>query len=217
MLLVPVAGVVVAGGAGAFALAVRLERRRWEALAALAAARGWALCDRDETLPDAFEGYPFGRGTGRRAENVLRGRHRGRGVALFEYSWRTHTTDGQGGRQTQVHRAAVVAVDLPAAVPRIELQPATVLSRLVPWGEIDLESEDFNRRYRLTADDPRLAYDVLSPRTVARLLDAPPLALRLSATSAVSWQPGRFERAEALARLDLVCDVLDRVPSWVWA
>lgn len=211
VLLVPglVALAALAGGT-----ALWVERRRRDGLHALAQQRGWQLVGRDDVWAGAFEGEPFGRGSSRRADGVLTGTHGGRDVVAFDYSFRTHSTDGDGQRQVRTHRYGVVVLRLPAPVLLVELE-ASRLPRLFGRG-IELESEAFNARYRVRADDPRLAYDVLPPRTMQLLLERPDLSLRLLGGVALSWRPGRLEAADLLVRLETMTAVLDAVPAWVW-
>ncbi len=201
------AGVVALGG-----FSVRAQRRRTARLLAFAAQQGWTLTRRDDVWARTLEGEPFGHGTGRRCETVLTGRHRDRDVVAFDYSYRTTTTDSNGQAQQQVHRYAVAVLPLPAPVPRVELRPAGLLS----FGGLQFESEAFNDRYRVRADDPRLAYDVLPARSLQLLLDRPDVSVRLLGGCAVTWRRGQLDPPELLERLGTVCDLLDGVPSFVW-
>ena len=213
-LLVPAAAVAVALGLGGYAL--RAERERLRGLHALARRNGWGLTRRDDDWARAFEGEPFGRGSGRRAETVLTGTHGGRDLVAFDYSFRTRSTDGQGRTTTTVHRYAVAALRLPVPVPRVEVEAAGWVPRFLDRG-LELESEAFNERYRVHADDARLAYDLLPARTMQLLLDRPDVAVRLLGGTAVCWQRGRLDADELQVRLDTVTAVLDGVPAWVWA
>lgn len=212
LLVVPgaVLGAVALGG-----FALRVEQQRLAALRALARQRGWDLVARDDVWADAFEGEPFGRGHSRRAQHVLTGTCGGRDLVAFDHSFRTTSTDGQGRRQTRTHRFAVAALRLPVAVPLVEVEAAGWLPRVLDRG-IELESEEFNARYRVRADDPRLAYDLLPARTMQLLLDRPDVSLRLLGGCAVTWEEGRLHADELVARLDTVTAVLDAVPDWVW-
>lgn len=201
------AGVVTLGG-----LAVRAQRRRAARLRAFADAQGWSLTARDDVWARSLEGEPFGHGAARRCENVFTGRHRDRDVVAFDYSCRTQTTDGNGQVQQQVHRWSVAVLPLPAPLPRVEVQPAGLLS----FGGLRFESEAFNDRYRVRADDPRVAYDVLPARSLQLLLDRPDVAVRLLGGCAVTWRRGLLDPPELLARLDTVSDLLDAVPTFVW-
>lgn len=195
----------------AYALPDLLLRRRSRALQELAAERGWSWSARGARWAREFAGPPFGCGTGRRVRGVLTGRDADRALVAFDYAF---ATAGGGCTPGQVHRYAVLALRLPAPVPRVELVPRR-LPAFVGRG-IELESEAFHARYRLTADDPRLASDVLPARSLLRLLGRPPLAVRLHGTWAMSWAPGRLAAAPLLVRLETLGALLDGVPSWVW-
>ncbi|MCW2665067.1 MAG: hypothetical protein JWN57_29 [Frankiales bacterium] len=217
VLLVP-AALAVAGGAGW--LAWEYEQRRRRAWAALAQARGWQYALENPALADAFAGEPFGTGRRRRATDVLTGAWRGRPMAAFTYSFQTTTSGSPGQQQTQTHRYGVLALRTPGFLPQIELTPQNVLTRVagaLGFAGVELESEDFHARYRVTAQDPRLAYDVLHPRAMQLLLDRPPVAVRLLGADAVSWDSGRLDAGDLLVRLETVSDLLDAVPQRVWA
>lgn len=212
MLLLPalVAGAVALGG-----WALKREHDRGAALRALATERGWDLVRRDDVWADALEGEPFGRGSSRRCDHVLTGTHGGRDLVAFDYSFRTHSTDAHGNRQSRTHRYAVALLGLPVAVPYVEVEPAGWLPRVFDRG-LELESEAFNDRYRVRADDPRLAYDLLPARSMQLLLERPEVSLRLLGGTAVTWEGGRLDPQELLVRLDTVTALLDAVPAWVW-
>lgn len=214
VLVVLAVGVVCLVGWAAY----RWEAKHREALATLAAARGWTLTERDDDVLDGFSGTPFGRGSRRRARHVLRGTHRGRPLLAFDYSFQTTTTNGKT-TQTQTHRFAVCALGLPATVPALELTAENVLTRLggaIGFPDLELESEDFNRRYRVGTADARFAYDVLHPRTMAALLARPVCNVRMHGDAVVSWDSGRQTPEHLLAVLDHLCLLVDGVPDWVW-
>lgn len=81
---------------------------------------------------------------------------------------------------------------------------------------IDLESEDFNRRFRVLASDRKLASDVLTPRTMQFVIAAQPEAWRLQGRHILSWHPGRQEPAEVVRTCAVLGRVLDGIPSFVW-
>lgn len=212
VLLVPGAvAVAVALGGGA----LWLDAQRARALRALAFERGWSLVRRDDVWAGELEGEPFGRGSDRRCESVLTGTYGGRDLVAFDYSFRTHTTDANGNRQSRTHRYAVALLVLPVAVPYVEVEPAGWLPRLFDRG-VELESEAFNDRYRVRADDPRLAYDLLPARSMQLLLERPEVSLRLLGGAAVTWEAGRLDPHDLLVRLETVTALLDAVPGWVW-
>jgi hypothetical protein len=83
-------------------------------------------------------------------------------------------------------------------------------------GDVELESEDFNRRFRVKAHNPKFAYDVLSPRTMEALLARPPLHLRLLDLDAVCWENGKLQSADLPVRLSTLQALVAGIPSFVW-
>ena len=205
-------GTLVVAGFGA-AWWVGVKRR--ERMSAFARSQGWGYSPRNDMWANRFTGTPFGTGRNRRARNVLTGDFRGHGIAAFDYSY-----DSNDGDEKKTYSFAVCAVQIPAPMPFVQLTPKTALGRfevMLGGQDIELESEDFNRRYRVQARNPKFAYDVLPPRTMEALLRRPALHLRLSGADAVCWEVGRHDPVQLLARLDALCALLEGVPSFVWS
>jgi hypothetical protein len=194
-------------------------KKRRELFRSFAAGQGWRWIERDDSWTDRFQGTPFQEGDHREVINVLDGTFRGRPMIAFDYSYQTHSTDSKGNRTTTTHRFAICSLAMPAALPSFELVPEGFLGRvgtMLGMQDIELESEDFNRRFRVRCDDAKLAYDVLPPRTMEALLARPALHVRLYGADALCWESGAHSPSELLARLDTLSALLDGVPSYVW-
>lgn len=123
---------------------------------------------------DGFHGCPRGdRRYGLRwgVEGPLHARVGGRATtvpcAVFEWWWeeRRQHNDGKGNTTTSyvTRRVPVAAARLPAAVPdHVHIGPETVFGRLgVSRGDHQLESDAFNRRFRVLAQDRMLTVQLL--------------------------------------------------------
>ena len=142
------------------------NKRRQEGLAAFAAARGWVYKKSDPSLVTRFNGNPFGTGDSRRATNCLYGAHAERQMVAFDYQYTTSSGSGDN-RTTTTHRYSVVAMNLGVAVPPLAVSPEGAVGRFfgrLTNRDIELESEDFNRAFTVTAHDRRFASDVLHPQ-----------------------------------------------------
>lgn len=200
----------------------RMDQKRRERIMAYALSRAWLFVHEDPSLVDAWPGEPFGRGDNRRARTVLRGKESGRDFVAFDYSYQTHH-QSNNRRTTTTHRFAVAAVALPAPIGIVEIRPESMFSRAADAvglsRDIELESEDFNRRFRVEARDPKLASDVLPPRTMEYLVGQEPgvvPAMRFTATHVVTWRTGALDPAEVVVTCAVVDRVLDGIPSFVW-
>jgi hypothetical protein len=200
----------------------RTEQKRRDRVLAFALGRAWLYEAEDPSLVDVFAGEPFGQGDGRRARTVLRGKESGRDFVAFDYSYETHTNTSKG-RSTTTHHFAVCVVALPVPLGVVEVRPEGLMSRAADAmgvsSDLELESEDFNRRYRVRARNAKLASDVLPPRTMEYLVTQPRdvvPAFRLSGGPLVTWRSGRLEPAEVVTTCAVMDRVLDGIPSFVW-
>ena len=200
----------------------RLEQKRRDRVLAYALARAWLFEAEDPSLVDAFPGEPFGQGDGRRARTVLRGKEAGRDFVAFDYSYETHANSSKG-RSTTTHRFAVCVLPLPVPLGVVEVRPEGLVSRAADAmgvsSDLELESEDFNRRFRVRARNAKLASDVLPPRTMEYLVGQPREAVpafRLSGAHLVTWRSGRLDPAELVTTCAVMDRVLDGIPSFVW-
>jgi hypothetical protein len=195
------------------------NQKRVKALQQHALAYGWAYVARDDRQWMRWQQAPFNDGFDRRATNVLTGHHRGHDMVAFDYTYKTRTTDSKGNSSTQTHHYRVCALAMPTWLPTLEVGPENVLTRIgnvLGGHDIELESEDFNRRFRVRANDRKFAYDVLSPRTIGKLMAMPPFRWRIDGQTIVSWDVGRLEIPDLLARLAALATVVDGIPDFVW-
>lgn len=198
------------------------DRRRRERLLVWSAERGWRWDARGDGLEHLLPGEPFGRGHSRQASSVVQGRWGDHDALAFDYRFRETTGSGKN-RRTRTYRFAVVALHLPVALPQVHVGPENAFHRLAQaFGadDIDVESEAFNRRYRVRAADRRGAFALLHPRLVEMLAHTEPVEWRTDVSSRgpllLSWWSGRLEAVELQHRLVLLDAVVGQVPDYVW-
>jgi len=218
-LLVGLVLVVLAATAAAV-WGYRRDAQRRQLLMQFCAANRWRYCADDPSLTVRWHGTPFGEGDHRRARNVLVGNDRGGPFVAFEYSFVTGGEQGRWGGRRTTHRYAVCALGLPVPLPRLQVEPEGLLRRAGQAGGlgvgVQLESEDFNRRFTVSARQPKFASDVLGPRTLQALLAAPPTAWRIEGADLVSWHEGQLTPVDVLAHLSTLSRVVEGIPSFVW-
>jgi hypothetical protein len=187
-------------------VAWRRHKARGVRLRAFAASAGWRYRPKDVAVsPVRYLGTPFRTGKERQATHVLSGRHRDRDVTGFEYSYRSGTT---------TYRFSVVTLPLPTRGPTLEL---TRERRRLVGQDLQLESDEFNAAFRITADDDRFAYDVLHPRMMDFLLaNHRGLPVRFERADLLTWCGGPMAEDRLLGMADHLCDILDRVPTHAW-
>lgn len=184
-----------------------------------ATTRGWSFTVQDNSLAAHWVGEPFGQGDRRRVTNVVRGTVGGRGLTAFDYAYDT-TTRSDGVEKRTTHRYAVVVIAMRAYLPTLQVSPESALHRIAAAAgvidDIDLESEDFNRKFRVSAYDAKFASDVLHPRTMEMLTARPAFAFRLQGTDALAWTSGALAPLDIVTRSSTLDAVLDGIPDFVW-
>jgi hypothetical protein len=166
--------VIVAFGGFAYLVRVRARQARVRAVGALALRVGFTFSDTDVDhivdMPFAL----FSKGGGRQVELVISGVHDGVPMRIFDY-WYYDESSGRGGRSRTYHRFTCALATIPAACPRLRLGHEDLLTRLgdhLGLGDVELEYDDFNRRFRVKCDDQKFAFSLLDGKMMQWLLGA---------------------------------------------
>lgn len=198
-------------------------KKRREAMAALATQRGWAYAERDDRWCDSFEGAPFGLGHNRQARNVLTGDYDGRPMACFDYVYYTTETstdaDGHTTTHEESHNYSVSGIDMGSVFPPLSVTPEGMFGRLIGRltnHDIELESEDFNRAFTVHCPDRKFASDILHPRAMEYLLQAPEAQFRFDRRWALTTTPGHKGVETIEGRLRYLDGIVDQIPEFVW-
>jgi hypothetical protein len=193
-----------------------LQARRQKALQAWAAAIGWTWVGVDPSLVSRWQGQPFGVGSSRRATDVVAGMYGPYRALSFTYGW----TTGSGKNRTR-HTAHVMALALPAYLPRLQLTAdglGAKIATALGGQDIEFESEAFNRRWRVEARDAKFAHDVLHPRLLERLSSpqTPRVSVRIDGTDILAWVPGATSQDRLAPVLGTLRTIVDAIPRFVW-
>jgi len=166
---------VLAGGAviGIAYLQRRARLARMNAVAAIGRTVGFTYSATDTDRIVSMPFVLFSKGQGRAVECILSGTHDGIPMRLFDYWYYDETTDGRGNRSRQYHRFTCALATIPAACPRLQLGYENFLTRLgdhLGLSDVELEYDDFNRRFRVKCDDQKFAFSLLDARMMEWLL-----------------------------------------------
>ena len=197
------------------AIARYAAKKRRDAMSAQAARMGFRYAP---TVPGLMErltalGDPFDRGSGSRARNVLTGMWDGRSATAFDYSYKTSS-----GKETKTHHLGIVCIDAQLDMPTLSVLPEGVLTRAMGallGDDVQLESEDFNRAFRVTSDNRRFATDVLHPRTMQFLLANGREGFRLVDGQAIRVSVGTIEPLAIPGAMAYLDTILDDIPDHV--
>jgi hypothetical protein len=210
-----VLGVLLALVVAAAVLGRVSARARREREAALLSDLGWEPAPADDSLLDRWQGAPFDVQDRGRVEDARRGAVCGRPLLTFRYAFRSAATMAGRGRPTMVE-CQVVAVDLPWAVPTVEVVPVDYrrpsVQRVVAR-EVVFEDPAFAAAWTVRAPDELAAHDLLTPAVREALLD-PACAgarLRFEAGALVSWTDGPAPVEDVRDLVLVLVRVLDQV------
>ena len=148
---------------------VRSARRR--DLEALAGAHGLKFVEggRWEPPVQCLHMPLFCYGYGREARDVLAGQVAGQPAMIFEYECCTGS-----GRKPHVQLFHAALLKMPIEAPRLVVRSAHLtdaVAHLLNLEQIEMESEEFNRRYHVLCADRKFAFDICHPVVMAALLD----------------------------------------------
>ena len=199
-------------------------KKRREALAALAASSGLTYSSGDPLdLPDRLGHIAkFSRGHDRDAKNVLHGTYCECEVVAFDFKYTTTetSTNSRGRRTTREvdHWFSACVHPLELSFPNLTIRPEGFFDKIgdfIGFDDIDFESDEFSRKFRVTSDNRKFAYDVCHPRMMEWLLARRGWHIELVGgcfvlTDDGTWKPGKFKRA-----LDLTVGFFEHVPDFV--
>jgi hypothetical protein len=174
-------------------LAMHAHQQRQQRLAemiTLAHELGWQfVADRDDAHDDLYSQFEvFRRGHSRYAYNTLHGMIAIEGqqwaVKMGDYHYRVTSGSGKS-RRTRTYEFSYAIVDMPfVRRPTLFIRPEGVFDSLAGafgFADIDFESAEFSKRFHVTSDDKRFAYDVIHPGMIEFLLSETPPVIDIEA------------------------------------
>ncbi|SDS67096.1 type III secretion system chaperone family protein [Microlunatus soli] len=196
----------------------RRQEQRQQAVQQFAAGRGWQFIGEDESYASRWTGKPF-TGWGGTARNIVVGQHRGRNVCSFEYHYSTVSTSG-GTTRRHNHDFSIFVVQLPAPVPAFSVEGEGIfggkVAEALGFERVDSGDPDFDNDFKVKSDDARFGALVLQQPLLQMLKATGPWDWRFTGPDMLSYENGFLKPELVQPRLDLMCDVLDRIPSDVW-
>ena len=155
------------------------------------------------------------------ARNIAEGDFEGRKIVAFDYRYeRWIPSEKEDDMPYYARRFSAVIIDSDKSLERLFVEPVGIFNRVAEIAGFEMirfESHEFNRRFVVRATDRAWAFDVLHPRAMQLLLDAPPLSMQFGGLGKVicwgsnRWSPRQFELAVRAA-----AGILDLIPDYVW-
>ncbi len=182
----------------------------------MAERNGFAYVRKDDRLRTASSREPFQPQSAAWAFDAVQGQLNDRPVTLFRYVYRL--TDSAS---PALISSRICLVELPASYPDFQLRlddyvVTSVTPGLMPT-DVDVEDEEFNRRYRVPAKnvaERRLASDLLGPRVVEWLLSTEPFPWRIEGRQLIGWWSDTVSPDGCLERMRALAGVAANLPAF---
>ncbi|MEV3934592.1 hypothetical protein AB0K52_01230 [Glycomyces sp. NPDC049804] len=215
-ILFPTLCLAVPGGIVALVIVLgrRARQRRIAQCAAWAAHHRFQYWPEDPSALGITRRPPFAAGHSHRALDVFRGTFKGRHLHFFHYRFKTGS-----GKEERTHDYQLVAIDLPALRPVLDVSHENFLTRRFDK-DIAFENQAFNDKFKIASPSPRFAYDVIHPRTMEWMLADPRahvIRWRFEGAWLMTFRKGGLALDEAFYYADFLHQVLAQVPAHVWS
>jgi hypothetical protein len=155
------------------------DKKRREALAALAARLNLRYYKNDPFgIPTKYgDARLCSQGHSKRASNVIAGPMADGEVCYFDYRY----TVGSGKNSTTYNKSAC-AFRSAFLFKRLLVRPENLFDKaagLIGFEDIDLDSAEFNKKFYVSCEDKKFAYDVLNQRAMEFLLARPGITMEM--------------------------------------
>lgn len=154
----------------------------------------------------------------RYAFNICTGRWNGRPMIAFDYHYETESTDSKGKRSTTSHYFSAITLEAELSIEPLVIRPEGLWDKLTQffgYDDIDFESAEFSRRFHVSSPDRRWAYDVLHPRAMEFLLDAPQRTIQFGHGCVLVHGGGRYDPIEFEQSIAIAAGLLDKMPDYL--
>ncbi len=207
----------------------RSNKKRREILGQWATTLGLDFREgQDPAYDGQFQFAALRQGRNRYAFNRAEGNYDGRPVWAFDYHYETTSTrtvtDSKGRTRTETstnhHYFSAVIVHSDVPLKKLIVRPEGFGDKIKAFfgtNDLDFESGEFSRKYHVSADERRYAYDVLHARAIEYLLTRPKCTIEFDDTDHVLILRGvgRLPPEGFQQSIETVDTLLDLMPEYL--
>ncbi len=194
-----------------------MAKKRREAMAALAARLGLRFEPRKRR--DLARRYSFldklRRGSNRYAYNILSGNYHGHDVTLFDYHYQVNS-----GKHTHHYNFSFFILGLPGSFPELVIDKEGFFSKVAQalgYDDIDFESHEFSRKFRVRSPNKKFAYDVCNAKMIEYLLSNSDLSIEIEGTAMAISFNSRLSPEYIEPNLNRLIKVRSLMPDYLFS
>jgi hypothetical protein len=213
-------GAVVMSGIVGSIIQMRARRKRSLDLRTLATRLGF-----DDFNPDRDEGFAMGwgfisrlaQGRERYAFNLLRGTYHEQRLFVFDYHYQTGS-----GKSRKEHWCTMLMLICKEAFPQVTIEPGgeSMLTKIATafgvGDDIQFESAEFSRTFRVRSKDKRLAYDVCNPQMMEYLLANRDLEVEIQGPAILLAFAPQLHVGQIEFNLQRLIEIRSRLPEYLF-
>jgi hypothetical protein len=168
----------------------------------------------EDSFLSRFQGFqPFGDGYDFMVNNLMIGTKNNIDWYLFDYRFTTGS-----GKSRETHRYSIFAARVPYTFPMLSLKPETVLTRMgehLGLHELKFELDEFNRRYFITCNDDKVAYDILCPQIIDYMMKQPARYWQMFGMYVMVVEPTQLQANACYEVMQEITDLVSMLPNYV--
>lgn len=213
-------GVAILIGAAIYISYLQAKKRR-EAFQAIAAELGFSFRpDKDYNFARRF-GFleHMDDGSKRYAFNILSGQLEGQQAHIFDYHYETYSRDSKGRRTTQHHYFSIFTLALPAAFQELTITREGFFAKLgqaLGYDDIDFESVEFSKRYKVRSKDKKFAYDFCNAQMIDYLLRQEDLIIEVDGNILSLTFKGRLAIDRIRPNIERILHIRSLMPNYLF-
>ncbi|MFM9873068.1 MAG: hypothetical protein ACKVQS_06335 [Fimbriimonadaceae bacterium] len=122
------------------------------------------------------------------------------------------------GKNSQTHYYMVASVEMPIWTPDLSVSTEDVIDKIgKAFGgqDIQFESEDFNRQFRITGSVEKFAHDVMHPQMMEWFMSVIPPGFQMKGRRVVLWRNGQLGTDFVKDSRAMLGQFWDLVPEYV--
>lgn len=157
------------------------------------------------------------RGDNRYAYDLIFGEVSGHKWVGCHYHYQTTTHGSKGQKQTHHHHFSLAAIHVPIHLKTLDIRPESLLDKFATFfgaEDINFESAEFSRKYHVSSEDRRYAFDVLHARMIDYLLTKPTYSYHYGVNHIVMYKGAKFTQAEFDDAVEILDQLLNGLPDY---